>query len=69
MSKRAKTWVDVVAPIRQTLDVGAMLKKNVIYPPDGAKALSDLLLKMAAALDQVRVELENQRVVIRKGKT
>jgi hypothetical protein len=63
---RPKTWVDVVAPIRQTLDVGAMLEKPVKFEHDGAKALSGLLLKMASALDMAKSLLEEKDAALER---
>lgn len=67
MSQLPKTWVEAVAKIRQTLDVAAMLNETVLLQPDGAKALSEMLLRMASALDTaVQLREEEAKAVERK---
>lgn len=65
MNRRAtpsepKSWVEVVANIRRTLDVAFLINQRVYYTPDGAKALSELMLRMATALDMARELVEEK---------
>lgn len=61
-----KTWADVVAPIRQTLDVAAMLGRKAIYEPAGAKALSELLERMALGLDTAVTLLQEKDIALER---
>lgn len=45
-------WSDMVKPIVAKCEVGANFGERVVFNRDGAKALGELLKRMAATLDE-----------------
>lgn len=52
-----RQWSELVAPMIARCDLAAKLDMNASWNPDGARALAELLRRMATTLDD---EIERQ---------
>ena len=49
---REKTWEEIVAPTVSRCELAAKMGANITFNSDGARALGELIKRMAAILDE-----------------